>query len=159
MRSLRTVRPAPIAPLASLTALAAITTLLAACHSAPRPSPEANGPHGGGHDDPSAMAESGDHGAGSPAPVIRAASAEPIESPGATLLVSGLACPKCASNVDVQLARLPGVQVRNVDMKHGLVLVAFESQPHPTSLQLAKAVADAGLTWRGWSPVPAGGGR
>lgn len=77
---------------------------------------------------------------------------EPISESSVVVAVSGLACPKCASNVDQQLERLPGVQVRNVDMKLGLVSVDFGSAPHPTPAQLAKAVDDAGLTFVGWSP-------
>ncbi len=115
---------------------------VAACSSAPPASAPAPGGSG-----PAASAEA------SGLSSIRAADGAPIDAPNAVIVVSGLACPKCASNIDVQLSRIPGVRVRSVDMKHGLVRVEFERAPHPTSQQLARAVEDAGLTWRGWSPL------
>lgn len=156
MQPRRTLRAALRAP---LPVIAALPLLMSACQSTPRPPRGADGVTTGTEDGAATKAPEGDHRAGAAALTVRAASPEPIDASGATLLVSGLACPKCASNVDVQLARLPGVHVRNVDMKNGLVLVSFNSQPHPTSSQLARAVEDAGLTWRGWLPAPLEGGR
>jgi len=130
----RTTRPA---------LLACAIAALAACSSTPS---STSGADGGAT--PTATA--------SPAVVAASAAAstslsnEPIEASAAFIVVAGLACPKCASNIDVQLTRIPGVQVRNVDMKNGLVRVAFQSTPHPSTTQLARAVEDAGLTWRGW---------
>jgi len=77
------------------------------------------------------------------------ASNDSIADARATVQVSGLACPKCASNVEVQLVKIPGVRVENIDMKHGFVQVVFEQDPHPSPARLARAVEDSGLTYVG----------
>lgn len=61
------------------------------------------------------------------------------------LVVHGMACPKCVSNADLQLLRLPGVSRVEIDMKHGLVLVRLDGPP-PSREALARAISDAGLT-------------
>lgn len=61
------------------------------------------------------------------------------------LLVHGMACPKCVSNADLQLLRLPGVSRVEIDMKHGLVLVRLDGPP-PSREALTRAISDAGLT-------------
>lgn len=128
-------------------------TMLAACSTTA-------GERSSGPDAPIGTASSGaDSSAGAPSPGALSAgmSAErtrdPIAESNIVILVSGLACPKCASNIDVQLTKIRGARVRNVDMKYGLVSVDFSESPHPSSEQLAKAVDDAGLTWRGWGPA------
>ena len=63
-----------------------------------------------------------------------------------TLTVRGMSCPKCVSNVDKQLARLPGVDRATVDMKHGTVAIAVSGERRPTPRALANAVEDAGFT-------------
>ena len=70
----------------------------------------------------------------------------PIASGPHTLAVRGMSCPKCVSNVDKQLARLPGVERATVDMKHGTVAIAVSGERRPTPRQLANAVEDAGFT-------------
>jgi len=84
-----------------------------------------------------------------PSSALVTASPEPLTQSGAVIEVAGLACPKCASNVDVQLSRIAGVHVENIDMKHGLVQVRFDSDPHPSPARLARAVEDSGLTYLG----------
>ena len=80
---------------------------------------------------------------------LATASSEPIATEAATIRVAGLACPKCATNVDVQLSKIPGVKVGNIDMKHGFVQVTFVQQPHPSPARLGRAVEDSGLTFLG----------
>lgn len=71
----------------------------------------------------------------------------PIASNTATLEVHGLSCPKCATNVDLTLAEVTGVQrVEKVDLSSGQVKLAFTEHHHPTPAALAHAVKDAGYT-------------
>lgn len=63
-----------------------------------------------------------------------------------TLSVKGMSCPKCVTNVDIQLARIPGVQKSRIDMAAGKVVVDVDPTKHVTRGALAKAVDDSGLT-------------
>lgn len=66
---------------------------------------------------------------------------------GTTLLyVNGLGCPQCASNVDVQLLRLPGVAGVNVDLSTGIVTLTVKGAKRPTPQQITDKVEDAGFT-------------
>ena len=62
------------------------------------------------------------------------------------LHVLGMSCPKCVSNVDIQLMRVPGVQKAQIDMGSGVVTVDFDPSKKITRAALAKAVDDSGLT-------------
>ena len=62
------------------------------------------------------------------------------------LHVLGMSCPKCVSNVDIQLMRVPGVQKAQIDMGTGIVTVDFDPSKQITRAALAKAVDDSGLT-------------
>jgi copper chaperone CopZ len=62
------------------------------------------------------------------------------------LLAYGMACPKCVTNADLQLLKLPGVASVRIDMKHGLIFVTLDGSARPTRGQLTKAITDAGLT-------------
>lgn len=72
----------------------------------------------------------------------------PIDADGATLVVRGLSCPKCANNVNLQLGKVSGVGETHIDMGSGEVRVAFDTlaAAHPSRAQLAKAITDAGFT-------------
>jgi len=96
---------------------------------------------------PGAVASAGSGAA--TASALPTASDEPLASDRAVVMVAGLACPKCASNVDVQLERIAGVDVENIDMKHGWVFVRFDREPRPSPARLGRAVEDAGLTYLG----------
>ena len=63
-----------------------------------------------------------------------------------TLAVDGMSCPKCISNVDFQLVRIPGVKDVAVDMKGGLVHLTLADGRSATKADLARAVTDAGFT-------------
>ena len=57
-----------------------------------------------------------------------------------------MSCPKCVSNVDIQLMRVPGVEKAQIDMGSGVVNVDFDPSKKVTRAALAKAVDDSGLT-------------
>ena len=63
-----------------------------------------------------------------------------------TLSVRGMSCPKCISNVDLQLARIAGVREVAVDMRNGLVRLSIDDRHEVARSALAAAVADAGFT-------------
>lgn len=62
-----------------------------------------------------------------------------------TLVVHGMSCPKCVSNVELQLARIDGITHPEVDMKHGFVRIDVE-RGNPTKQAVADAIADSGFT-------------
>lgn len=74
------------------------------------------------------------------------ASAEPLTTQHALLYVNGLSCPLCATNVDVQLMRVKGVQDATVDLGTGTVLITMPGETKPSPRRLANAVEDAGFS-------------
>lgn len=78
-----------------------------------------------------------------------ASSAAALPGDSATLTVQGLSCPLCASNVDKQLLKVPGVQDVSVDLGAGLVKVRFDPATAPSEAVLRKAVEDSGYTLAG----------
>ena len=62
------------------------------------------------------------------------------------LVVRGMSCPKCISNVDLQLKRIDGVANPKVDMKHGVVSVTVREGASPSRAEVARAIEDAGFT-------------
>lgn len=70
----------------------------------------------------------------------------PIAAEAATISVLGLGCPQCATNIDLQLKRVPGVAAVAVDLGQGRVDVDFLPGHHPSVLELASAVRDSGFT-------------
>ena len=71
---------------------------------------------------------------------------QPVTPPTATLLVHGLSCPQCASNVDKQLLAVKGVQQVSVNLGTGQVVVRVNKDQPPTGTQLADAVKKSGYT-------------
>lgn len=69
-----------------------------------------------------------------------------LKAAQAELVVNGLGCPQCASNVDVQLMRLPGVKKADVDLSRGVVTIAMAGERRPSPFQIREAVLDAGFT-------------
>jgi len=63
-----------------------------------------------------------------------------------SIQVMGMSCPKCVSNVDIQLMRVPGVNRAAIDISTGIVRVEFDPSRGITRAALAKAVDDSGLT-------------
>lgn len=62
------------------------------------------------------------------------------------LVVRGMSCPKCISNVDLQLKRIDGVVDPKVDMKHGIVAITVRAGASPSRAAIASAISDAGFT-------------
>ncbi len=75
-----------------------------------------------------------------------AISDQPVSPPTATLVVHGLSCPQCASNVDKQLLAVKGVQQVNVNLGTGQVVILVSQNQPPTGTQLAAAVKKSGYT-------------
>jgi copper chaperone CopZ len=63
-----------------------------------------------------------------------------------SIQVMGMSCPKCVSNVDIQLMRVNGVKKAQIDMGTGVVSVDIDTSAKVTRAALAKAVDDSGLT-------------
>lgn len=132
----------------SAAAVAAAIGLLAACNATPDRADR--------HDDANAA----------PAPALAAvpsqaaatstaldrdaavAATEPLAGAGATVLVSGLSCPKCATNAELALREVPGVLSADLDLSTGEIALVFGKQK-PAPAQIAKAVERAGFTFRG----------
>lgn len=74
------------------------------------------------------------------------ASAAPIASDSATLIVHGMSCPKCANNIDLQVREVRGVSDVEIDMRSGRVRVAFLPGLHPSERALASAIERTGFT-------------
>ena len=73
----------------------------------------------------------------------------PALTPGRyALVVFGMSCPKCISNVDLQLAKIAGVAHPKVDMKHGIVTIEVIGPEQPSREALFRAIGDAGFTLR-----------
>ncbi len=62
------------------------------------------------------------------------------------VVVHGMSCPLCATNVDRAIADVPGVDKVAVDMETGDVLVSLTGSPSVTPRALAAAVASTGFT-------------
>ena len=75
-----------------------------------------------------------------------ATSSAPLSSGSVTLIVHGMSCPLCASNVDKQLLEVPGVTNALVDMGTGEVRVRFAPNARVTRKQLEVAVHRSGFT-------------
>lgn len=64
------------------------------------------------------------------------------------LTVHGLSCPLCATNLDAQLERLPGVAESRINLDTGRVQISRRPGTTLTAEELAGAVHDAGFTLR-----------
>ncbi len=64
----------------------------------------------------------------------------------AEMVVYGLSCPLCATNLDGQLERIEGVQRAEIDLDSGRVTVTLAPDAQVSSTTLRQAVADAGFT-------------
>jgi copper chaperone CopZ len=78
----------------------------------------------------------------------------PVSGSGSLLWVRGMSCPKCVSNVDLQLKRLPGVDRVAINMGLGTVSVTYAGAERPMKRQLAEAVDNAALTLLRIEEVP-----
>lgn len=78
-----------------------------------------------------------------PAPIV---GPESLADGNYTLVVHGMSCPKCISNVELQLARIKGIGHPAIDMKHGFVRIDVEGGSKPSKELIASAIADSGFT-------------
>ena len=69
--------------------------------------------------------------------------------PAATMWIKGMSCPFCATNLEDQLHRIPGVGQVVIDLGTGRVMVALDAANPPSKDQLAKAIDDSGFTLDG----------
>lgn len=85
------------------------------------------------------------------------AAATPAATLGAArqvvLTVHGLSCPLCASNLDGQLKRIPGVEAATIDLKTGAVTVNLAANHLVLRSDFQKAVDAAGFTLKDIRPV------
>ena len=80
----------------------------------------------------------------------------------AIVWVNGMGCPLCATNVDQQLRRVPGVTSVAINLGTGMVTVGVDAAQPPAESALAQAVRDSGFTlvgiqMPGQAPVGDGG--
>ncbi|MCC5846032.1 MAG: heavy-metal-associated domain-containing protein [Verrucomicrobia bacterium] len=66
----------------------------------------------------------------------------------AELVVFGLSCPLCASNLETQFRRIPGVAGHQTDLDSGIIHVQVRQGAFVQTEALRRAVADAGFTLR-----------
>jgi len=71
---------------------------------------------------------------------------DPINADRVTLVVYGMSCPLCATNVDKQLLAVDGVKHVDVNLNSGQIDVSLASAPKPTTRQLAGAIMKSGFT-------------
>ncbi|MBC7771885.1 MAG: heavy-metal-associated domain-containing protein [Pyrinomonadaceae bacterium] len=83
----------------------------------------------------------------------------PLQGDAAVLYVNGMGCPLCASNLDLQLERVKGVNKIEVDLGIGTARITFEGSGRPSPLELYNAVEDAGFTLVKVETSQAGGGQ
>jgi len=110
-------------------ALIVLLCLSAGCES------DDNGPAG-------SMADSADSSAELSSPV----NDDPIASDRVVMVVYGMSCPLCATNVDKQLLSVDGVSSVHVDLSTGRIDVSLAPSPKPSTRQLADAVMRSGFT-------------
>lgn len=77
----------------------------------------------------------------------KAQSRQAIAADEAVLYVNGMGCPLCATNINMQLERVPGVKSVKVDLGVGKVTIGMlPGTRHPSPAALGEAVEDAGFT-------------
>ena len=64
------------------------------------------------------------------------------------MTVYGMSCPLCATNVDKQLLRVPGVEKVDVNLADGKIQVKIDEQNAPTDERLKDAVVESGFTFK-----------
>jgi len=74
------------------------------------------------------------------------ASRDGITGFSATLVVYGMSCPLCASNVERQLQAVPGVTGVTIDMSTGETKLTLDGSSRTTRRMLADAIKRSGFT-------------
>jgi len=75
---------------------------------------------------------------------------QPIAAPKAVLVVHGMSCPLCATNLRKKLLEVPGVKDATSDLNTGDVTIVFADGPHPSKRQLREAVGKSGFSLKGF---------
>lgn len=122
-----------------------VTTLLTACASQPSNSQPSNS-------QPSSSDITSNDSTARLGAVHTAATLSPGDY---ALVVFGMSCPKCISNVDLQLGRIAGIAHPKVDMKHGIVTIEVPGPAEPSREAIFRAILDAGFTLREIRALPA----
>lgn len=73
-------------------------------------------------------------------------SEQPLAPGEVVLYLNGLSCPLCATNIDKQVEKLPGVSDVKVDLSTGKVRANLTGPKTPSPSQLAAAADAAGVT-------------
>lgn len=120
----------------ALVACAAMIALAAGCAS-----PKGSSGGSGGNYEENAVVHTA-----SPAEIAATRSREPMTADAALLYVNGLGCPLCATNIDMQLLRLRGVESATVNLGNGTVLVTLGGGRRPSPHDFSETVLDAGFT-------------
>ena len=74
---------------------------------------------------------------------------DPLQGASASFLAYGMSCPKCANNIALVVGDVNGVENVRVDMGAGLVTVDLEGDSRPSESDLARAIKEAGFTYKG----------
>ena len=69
----------------------------------------------------------------------------PIKGDSAVMYVEGLGCPMCATNIDLSIGDLAGVDSVKTSLKDGAVRVRFSGPYRPSERDLAMAVHNSGF--------------
>ena len=77
---------------------------------------------------------------------LRAASAANLSQSTARLIVYGMGCPLCATNVEKGLMGVGGVLGVAIDLGDGSVTVSVSDERRPTKAALTEAVEEGGFT-------------
>lgn len=62
------------------------------------------------------------------------------------LIVFGLSCPLCASNLESQFRRIPGITGHRIDLDSGVIHIQVRQGGFVSTPSLRRAVSDAGFT-------------
>jgi copper chaperone CopZ len=73
-------------------------------------------------------------------------SEQPLPPGPIVMYMNGLSCPLCATNIDQQVEKLPGVSDVKVDLSTGKVKANLSGPSTPSPRQLANAADAAGVT-------------
>ncbi len=73
-----------------------------------------------------------------------------VTPPEVRLLVYGMSCPLCATNVDAQLGSIPGVTGVETNLGDGWISVRVSDANPPTRRELIEAVEFSGFTFKGF---------
>lgn len=71
---------------------------------------------------------------------------QPLPPGPIVMFMNGLSCPLCATNIDKQLERLPGVSGVKVDLSRGRVSATLAGPKTPSGVDLSNAADAAGVT-------------